>query len=87
MICANVRLECLKPAELWTRPTGNEIKEVLRLAGFTGSQAAKKLGLGQGADRTVRRWTREETKIPYADWALLCWFAGLGKIWLEKGEV
>lgn len=44
---ANIRLECLKPAERWAQPTGEEVREVLRLAGFSGSKAAKALGLGQ----------------------------------------
>jgi hypothetical protein len=42
----NIRLECLRPAEDWTQPTGEEIREVLRLAGLTGGRAAKVLGLG-----------------------------------------
>ena len=42
---ANIRLECLKPAERWAQPTGEEVREVLRLAGFSGSKAAKALGL------------------------------------------
>lgn len=80
---ANIRLECLRPAEKWEPPTGDEVREVLRLAGFTGGMAAKMIGLGKKGDRTVRRWIGEETHIPYAAWALLCDFAGLGQIWKE----
>ncbi|EGQ8544937.1 transcriptional regulator [Vibrio parahaemolyticus] len=80
----NIRLECLRPAEKWERPTGEEIREVLRLAELTGGGAARKVGLGQKGDRTVRRWIGEETHIPYAAWALLCDMAGLGKIWEEN---
>lgn len=80
----NIRLECLRPAEKWERPTGEEIREVLQLAGLTGGGAAKKIGLGQKGDRTVRRWIGEETHIPYAAWALLCDMAGQGKIWEES---
>ncbi len=80
----NIRLECLHPAEKWERPTGEEIREVLRLAELTGGGAARKVGLGQKGDRTVRRWIGEETHIPYAAWALLCDMAGLGKIWEES---
>ncbi|KGP23797.1 transcriptional regulator [Xanthomonas citri pv. fuscans] len=82
---ANIRLECLLPAERWTQPTGEEIKEVLRLAGFTGRKAARALGLGANGDRTVRRWIGEESAIPYAAWALLCDFAGQGTIWKDRG--
>ena len=41
---ANIRLECLKPAERWAQPSGEEVREVLRLAGLTGGKAAKVLG-------------------------------------------
>ncbi|EDP8962402.1 transcriptional repressor KorC, partial [Salmonella enterica subsp. enterica] len=51
----NIRLECLRPAERWVQPTGAEIREVLHLAGLTGGQAARTLGLGAKGDRTVRR--------------------------------
>ncbi|MDF7677068.1 transcriptional regulator [Neisseriaceae bacterium ESL0693] len=83
MIEANIKLECLRPAARWQHPSGEEVREVLRLAGFTGIAAAKVLGLGAKGDRTVRRWIGEETAIPYAAWALLCEFAGLGMIWRE----
>lgn len=43
----NIRLECLRPAEKWERPTGEEIREVLRLAGLTGGGAAKRSALGK----------------------------------------
>lgn len=76
-----IRPECLQPAEVWEQPSGDEVREVLRLSGFTGSQAAKKLGLKNRGDRTIRRWTGEETPIPYTAWALLCDYAGLGQIW------
>ncbi|WP_299315590.1 transcriptional regulator [uncultured Halomonas sp.] len=79
----NIRLECLKPAECWTQPTGEEVREALRLAGLTGGAAAKRLGLGAKGDRTVRRWIGEDSHIPYAAWALLCDFAGLGEIWKD----
>ncbi len=79
----NIRLECLCPAAGWARPTGEEIREVLRGAGFTGAQAARFLGLGAKGDRTVRRWIGEESSIPYACWALLCHVAGVGTIWQD----
>lgn len=76
-----IRSECLQPAENWARPHGLEVREVLRLAGFSASAAAKVLGLGSEGGRTVRRWKSDESAIPYAAWALLCDFAGLGCIW------
>lgn len=77
----NIRLECLRPATKWVRPSGEEVREVLRLAGFTGAVAAKELGLGPNGDRSIRRWVSEDTDIPFAAWAVLCEFAGLGIIW------
>lgn len=78
----NIRLECLRPAiSGWEQPTGEEVREILRLAHLTGGKAAKALGLGVKGDRTVRRWIGEDSAIPYAAWALLCNFAGLGCIW------
>lgn len=79
-----IRASCLQPASSWKQPTGEEVREVLRLAGFTGSQAAKVLGLTNRGDRTIRRWVSEESEIPYAAWALLCDFAGLGAIWRNE---
>lgn len=76
-----IRSACLQAAAQWAQPTGEEIREVLRLAGFTGGHAARALGLGLKGDRTVRRWIGGDSSIPYAAWALLCDFAGLGMIW------
>lgn len=83
MANANIRLECLRSAERWAAPTGEEVREVLRLASFTGCKAAKALGLGPKGDRTIRRWVGEDTPIPFTAWALLCDYAGLGGIWKE----
>lgn len=84
MIEANIRLECLRPAmDRWQKPTADEVQEVLRVGGFTKRHAANLLGLGESGDRTIRRWTSGETEISYANWALLCDFAGLGVIWKE----
>lgn len=80
---ANIRLECLKPAKKWEPPTGDEVREALRLAGLSGAAAAEALGLGEKGGRTVRRWIAEDSGISYANWALLCDMAGLGMIWKE----
>lgn len=86
LIKQNIRLECLEKAEYWQRPTGEEVRQVLKLAGFSGAVAASRLGLGAKGDRTVRRWTGGETAIPYTAWALLCDFAGLGCIWKDEDD-
>lgn len=80
----SIRPECLRPAaDNWERPTGEEVRAVLQLAGITMSDAAKVLGLGEKGDRTVRRWVSEESKVPYAVWAILCDYAGQGLIWRD----
>lgn len=84
MADVRIRLECLRPAPVWVQPTGDEVREALRAAGFTGSQAAKALGLGANGDRTVRRWVGNDSAIPYAAWALLCDFANFGSIWKQQ---
>lgn len=76
-----IRIECLRPAEEWAPPTGDEVRHALKLAEFSGSKAARSLGLGSKGDRTVRRWVGGDSPIPYAAWAILCNFAGLGEIW------
>jgi hypothetical protein len=81
---ALIRNGCLQPAVSWEQATGDEVREVLRLANFTGGQAARALGLGAKGDRTVRRWVGGDSSIPYAAWALLCDFAGLGMIWKRQ---
>lgn len=81
---ALIRNGCLQPAVSWEQATGDEVREVLRLANFTGGQAARALGLGAKGDRTVRRWVGGDSSIPYAAWALLCDFAGLGMIWKQQ---
>jgi hypothetical protein len=84
-----IRPETLRPAERWEQPTGDEVREIIRLTGMTGAEVSKLLGLappghksGRGS-RTVRRWTAEDSPIPYAAWAILAHQAGLGLIWID----
>lgn len=81
-----IRPECLKPAIQWERPTGPEVQEILRLAGFTGRVAAEYLDLSDKSGRQIRRWVSGLTEIPYSAWALLCYAAGLGAIWEISAE-
>ncbi|HGY2802937.1 TPA: hypothetical protein ACNVTV_004862 [Citrobacter freundii] len=74
---------CLKKAEEWESPTCGEVRAVIGLTGLSGSQLAKRLGLKDS--RNVRNWqmlkdSSSTSSIPYAAWALLCYFAGLGLI-------
>lgn len=79
-----IRKETLCPARNWVGASAGEVREVLRLAGLTGSEAASFLGLGSSGGRTVRRWTSGDVPVPYAVWALLCHRAGLGSIWTDS---
>ena len=89
-----IRACCFKTANDWCTPTGEEVRELLRMAGehqgqgrpYSGSQVADLLGLGKGGGRTVRRWIAEDTHIPYASWAILCHAAGIGHIWQKTTD-
>ena len=77
-----IRAECLRPfGDGWEQPNGEEVREILKRAGLSGSQTATLLGLGKNGGRTVRRWIGEESTIPYTAWAVLCATVGLGEIW------
>ena len=88
-----IRTECFEPARGWERPNGEEVRELLRQVSevnhfekpITANQIAVVLGLGKGADRTVRRWLSGDSPIPYAAWAILCELAGKGLIWKKGG--
>ncbi len=74
----DIRPECLQKAELWTTPTGNEIKAVMAITGWSGVEFSRKLDT---SDRTIRRWLSGDQPIPYAVWCVLCAEANLGQIW------
>uniref|UniRef100_UPI00402B5039 transcriptional regulator n=1 Tax=Methylomonas sp. SPW-1 TaxID=3438877 RepID=UPI00402B5039 len=73
-----IRQECLQPfSTSWKVPTGQEVAEALKLAGFSCSIAAKELNLKKNGARTIRKWVNNETKIPYDLWIKLCHFSNL----------
>jgi hypothetical protein len=77
-----IRPECLRAADdFWVAPTGDEVREVLRRAGLSGSKAMRLLGMKSSSGRSIRRYTGNDAPIPYPSWAILCEVAGLGKIW------
>lgn len=87
MNAQQIRPETLKPGHLWTQPTANEVREMIRRTNLSGSQVASFLGLavqrtakGSGS-RTVRRWVSGDLPMPYAAWCLLAHKAGFGLIW------
>uniref|UniRef100_A8GLQ4 KorC n=1 Tax=Serratia proteamaculans (strain 568) TaxID=399741 RepID=A8GLQ4_SERP5 len=61
----------------WERPAGEDMRIILRMAGFTGSMAANYAGVEA---RQIRRWVAGEPPATYAGWCLLVVAAGLGYI-------
>lgn len=80
----SIRSCTLVPGPVWTKPTGAEVRELLKLCEFSGSDAASFLGMEGSGGRNIRRWCAdaETSEIPYSAWALLCRKAGLGEIYI-----
>lgn len=58
----------------WQPPSVAEFRELLRVAGLSGSQAGLLVGVEQ---RRIRKWAGGEGDVPYAAWRLLSIYAGL----------
>ncbi len=65
---------------LWQQPSGADVRIVLSMANLSGSDAGALVNVNS---RTIRKWTGDDQKIPFAAWALLVDRAGLGQIWLK----
>lgn len=57
----------------YTPATADDLRELMRQTGLTGSQTARLIGVNS---RTIRKWTTSEgmpnsAEIPYAAWRLL----------------
>lgn len=75
-----VRPECfLAYGAGWIPPTPEEIRAVIGVTGFTGSQIARLTGVKDS--RQVRRWLGGDAQISFAVWAIIVETAGIGKIW------
>ncbi|MDR3443291.1 MAG: transcriptional regulator [Legionella sp.] len=77
-IQGGIRPECLHKPNRWEKPTGEEIKVALSMAGWSGVELSRRIDTN---DRTVRRWLSGDQPIPYAVWCILCVEANLGQIW------
>lgn len=53
-------------------PTPNEIRDALKHAGLTGSNAGNLLGV---SGRTIRKWTGGDQKMPHSAWLTLLVYA------------
>lgn len=73
----------LNPATLapfskgWVRPSPDDVRLVLQLAGFTESQAGQYVGVDP---RNIRKWKAGAPAPTYGGWCLLVYAAGLGMI-------
>lgn len=74
----SIRKECLTARKDWTEPTADEVRAALKMAGWSGEELSRRIGVDS---RTVRRWTLGEKPMNYASWCVLCVQAGLGTIW------
>ncbi|MGP5477597.1 helix-turn-helix domain-containing protein [Pseudomonas helleri] len=77
LVC--IRSECLIERKNWIEPTSNEVRAALKMAGWSGEELSRRIGVDS---RTVRRWTLGEKPINYASWCVLCVQAGFGEIWM-----
>ena len=60
----------------YSRPSPADIKSALSAGGLSGAKAGRLLGVN---DRTVRKWTGGEQKMPYAAWRLLLMYVTEGR--------
>ena len=58
----------------WQEPSAAEFRELLRVAGLSGSRAGLLVGVEH---RKIRKWAGGEGEVPYAVWRLLSIYAGL----------
>ncbi|WP_318515700.1 hypothetical protein [Photobacterium leiognathi] len=85
-----VRAETLTTAEIWTNPTGDEVRTIGSLCiGMGLYEVARFVGVAYDETKrdsaTIRNWYRGSREangsaIPYAAWAMLVERAGFGKI-------
>lgn len=61
----------------WVRPSPDDVRLVLQLAGFTESQAGQYAGVDP---RNIRKWKAGQPAPTYGGWCLLVYAAGLGMI-------
>ncbi len=73
-----IRKETLCSASQWQQPTPEEITEVMNKINYTDIELSELLGVNVA---TVKRWKNGRVEIRYAEWATLCYLAGLGDIW------
>lgn len=81
-----LRKELFVPAHRWSRPTGDEVKQlIMEELGMSEVDVGIFLDLKQPkvsrGNSTVYRWKAGLTPIPYPSWCLLAHKAGYGVFW------
>lgn len=75
-----IRGECLvRFVDGWQPPSGEELRAALSMAGWSGEEFARRVGVG---GRAARRWVLNECPIPFAAWCILASKAGFGELWV-----
>ena len=73
---------------LYKDPTPGEVRQLIKLMGWVGTQVARLTGV---ESRTVRRWQSPielggHRQIPYAAWRLLLAYSGVAQITKSESE-
>lgn len=68
----------------WERPTADEIIEAMNKLDYSASDWADLMGVQQA---TISRWRTGKVKIPYTEWATICYLTGLGDIWEKEDRI
>lgn len=62
------------PRPVGLKPTGNEVRALVKVAGLPGVQLATLVG---STPRKYRAWVGEEESMPWASWHILAIYVGL----------
>lgn len=82
-----IRPECLCSFEQWVPPSKEEVNRVLdHLKDTKGANKTEVARITGVLRRQVYRWSAGDVDMRYAEWALLCYEAGLGEIWRQPAK-
>ncbi len=79
-----IRNETLCPFSDWVRPTTEEIIEAMDESEYSLQEWAELMGVSLA---TISRWRTGNVKIPFVEWATICYLAGLGEIWEAEDSI
>lgn len=79
-----IRDETLCSFSEWVRPTSEEVVEAMDELNCSLQEWADLIGVKLA---TISRWRTGKVKIPYAEWATICYLSGLGDIWEKEDSI